>query len=124
MVALRNLSGPVLDVQLFFVAVTVGVHKRQRYHRSTKAAECFGSDNAFAVHESIQNAYQCRALSGKVLKVEHLESAQTGSAQAVFNISLVAFDGKPAGGLMECVNLVILQSIFIEPVTEYLQSYG
>ena len=31
-----------------------------------------------------------------------------------------AFDGKPAGGLMEYVNLV-LQSIFIEPVTEYLR---
>ena len=41
-------------------------------------------------HESIQNAYQSRALSGKVLKVEHLESAQAGSAQAVFNVSLVA----------------------------------
>jgi len=116
-IALHIIGKSDIDMQPLRIQPAMIFHQRQRNKRRTKAIERFRLNNTFTVHKSIQNAYQCRTLSGIILQIEQLEPSETGSTESIFHIRFVTLYREMSGGLMKTFRLRG-QMILFQPVTE------
>ena len=102
-----------LCFECFIIRIYSFRKTQQRNYRCAEFTEFFTSKNAFAFPECIEQSYQCRSLSRKIVQVEQLESADARCFQSTFYFFFIK-NGSQFSGSLQVLRSFVYQSFFLQ----------
>ena len=100
-----------LCFECFIIRIYSFRETQQRNYRRAEFTEFFTCKNTFAFPKCIEQSYQCRSLSRKIVQVEQLESADTRRFQGAFYFFFIK-NGSQFSRSLQVLRGLVYQSFF------------